>query len=79
MSDLQTDILRILRVFGPCSNAEIARRLGEPLHRTYRGLQELVSSGLAVHPLLHRWDVTTAGREVFARKLAKQLSLFMGD
>jgi len=57
------DVLRTLRVFGPCSNADVARRLGVSLDATYRAIKQLENDGLAVHPKLQVWDVSRLGRE----------------
>lgn len=76
MTDLQRDVLRILRVFGPLSNADVARRLRLPLHQTYRAIYELTERGLAVHPKLQRWDISRLGREWFERQPGKPLKLF---
>lgn len=78
MSDLETDVLRVLRVFGPCSNADVGRRLGVPPDRTYRVCYRLVELGLAVHPKLQRWDISRLGREWFDKQPPKPLSLFGG-
>ncbi len=76
MQPFEADVLRTLRVFGPCSNAEIARQMKEPLHRTYRTLYVLVGKGLAVHPKLQRWDISRLGREWFDKQPNKPLELF---
>lgn len=65
MSDLETDVLRCLRVFGPCSNHEVARRLKCPPSRSYRTIQRLCVKGLAVHLNRASWDITEKGRRVF--------------
>ena len=78
MSDLERDVLRILRVFGPCSNADVARRLNLPLHKTYRALGKLCQDGLAVHPKLQRWDISKRGRKSFERLPRKPMALFDG-
>lgn len=79
MSDLLRSCLYTLRVFGPCSNAEVARRLRLPLHRTYRAIQQLEQRGLVVHPKLQAWDVSDRGREWFRRAAPRKLGLFEGD
>jgi len=76
MTPLQEDVLRILRVFGPMSNADVARQLKLPLHQTYRALGELVGRGLAVHPKLQRWDISERGRRWFQDQPNKPLQLF---
>ena len=78
MTDFAADVLRTLRVFGPCSNAEVARRLGVPPHRTYRQLYRLAEAGYAVHPELRAWDVSPKGRRWFAEQPNRPLSLFVG-
>lgn len=79
MSDLQADVLRILRVFGPVSNAGIARYVRLSPGRTYRALQELCGLRLAVHPRLQAWDITARGRRVFADLPNQPLALFAED
>jgi DNA-binding IclR family transcriptional regulator len=76
VTDEQADVLRMLRVFGPCSNAEVARRLKVPSSQTYRTLAVLVRDGLAVHPKLQRWDLSERGRAWFSEQPNKPLSLF---
>ncbi len=76
MTDLQRDVLRILRIFGPCSNADVARRLKVSMDRTYRDIVLLTELGYAVHPKLQRWDITDAGREYFERMPSRELALF---
>lgn len=78
MTDLDRDVLRILRVFGPCSNADVARHLGQPLHRTYRALGWLVANHFASHPKLQRWQLTRRGERVFREAPNRPLSLFGG-
>ncbi len=73
MTDLHRDVLRTLRIFGPISNREVAKRLKAPLHKTYRALQTLTDDGLAVHPGIAQWDVSDQGRQRFADLLNGQL------
>jgi DNA-binding IclR family transcriptional regulator len=77
MSDFLRDCLMTLRVFGPCSNAEVARRLKVPSHKTYRALASLVFCGFAVHPKLQAWDVSDKGRRWFQDQPIKPLALFV--
>lgn len=78
MSDLELNCLRMLRIFGPCSNAEVARRLGECVGRTYRAIGRLEQSGLVCHPKLQVWALTPRGRKYFQSTAAKPLQLFQG-
>lgn len=77
MTPLEKDCLRMLRIFGPCSNADVARKLGVPMDKTYRAIYRLEKAGLAVHPKLQRWDISRLGREWFTRAGAKPLALFV--
>lgn len=79
MTDFAAAVLRTLRVFGPCSNYEVARRLRVPPHRTYRELYRLVEADYAVHPKLQEWDITAKGRRWFAEQPNRPLSLFEED
>ena len=76
MSDLETACLRALRVFGPCSNAEVGRRLGVKPDKTYRVIYRLEKAGLVIHLNKQRWDISPLGRDHFARMPGKPLSLF---
>jgi hypothetical protein len=76
MSDLEKDVLRILRVFGPCSNAAVGRRLKIPPDKTYRAICSLCVNGLAVHPKLQRWDISRLGREWFEKQENRPLALY---
>lgn len=76
MSDLQRSVLIAYRIFGPCSNAEIARRLNLPPSKTYRVAYELENRGLLVHPKLQCWDISRLGREWFDKQPGKPLELF---
>ncbi len=66
LTQLQSDVLRTLRVFGPCSNAEVARKLEVNGVRTYIALSILVSHNLADHPKKQQWDITRLGRRYFS-------------
>ena len=81
MSDLEASVLRMLRLFGPCSNYDVARRLRDELGghfpgRTYRALYRLCVAGLAVHPKKQAWDISRLGREYFERMPTTTLRLF---
>lgn len=76
MTDIQRDILRMLRIFGPCSNAEIARRLGVLPYNCYRQLVLLTANGYASHPKIQVWEITAAGKEVFAIQPNRPLELY---
>lgn len=60
---LCADVLRVLHQCGPCSNADIARRLKVPIHQTYTALGILVGTGLAGHPKRQIWEITVAGKD----------------
>lgn len=79
MSDLERDVVRILRVFGPCSNADVARRLGLPTGRTYRTIYRLTAAGLAQHPRKQQWDITERGCRHFEDAPNQQPALFTED
>lgn len=76
MSEFRRDCLRMLRIFGPCSNADVARRLKVPSHQTYPALCWLTEAGYAAHPKLQRWQITELGLEVFEKQPNKPLTLF---
>lgn len=75
MSNLELDVLRILRIFGPCSNAEVGRRLQIGGDRTYRAIGRLVQKGLATHPKLQEWRITANGILAFQDSPNKVLAL----
>ena len=75
MSELELAVLRTARVFGPCSNADIARRINYPADKCYRIVKSLELEGLLIHPKLQRWDISELGRDVF-RRMPKQIALF---
>jgi DNA-binding IclR family transcriptional regulator len=79
MSNLELACLSILRIFGPCSNADVGRKLGIAPDATYRAVKALEQRGLAVHPKLQRWDISELGRDYLRRLPAKDLTLFNGD
>lgn len=77
MTDLEISILRVLRIFGPISNADIARRLeGMVADKTYPILKCLVARGLACHPKKQRWDITDRGRRFFDLNGINEPALF---
>lgn len=77
MSNLEIDVLRILRVFGPCSNADVARRIVMPPNCTYVAIFRLVQRGMATHPKKQRWDITRKGRRYFERTGLNDPRLFV--
>ncbi len=79
MSGIELDVLRMLRVFGPCSNAEIGRKLQISGDKTYRAIGRLVAKGLATHPKLQSWAITPRGIRVFTDSTNKPLALVVGD
>lgn len=76
MTSYEAEVLKVLRVFGPCSNAQVARKMGESMDRTYRAIRHLNEMGLAVHPKLQVWDVSRLGREWFDKQDHRPLRLF---
>ena len=79
MSDLERDILRIVRIFGPMSNADIGRKLGISPDKTYRVVYGLEQRGLLVHPSRQRWDISELGRDYFNTMPPKDLMLFLKE
>lgn len=71
MNCLDLDCLRALRTLGPCSNADVARRLKRPLMHTYRSIGRLVRAGLATHPKLQSWEITKLGVATIDRSLSE--------
>ena len=69
MTGLAYDVLIALRIFGPCSNYDVARRLKLAPRRTYLALYDLVAAGLAIHPARQRWDISPKGRRWFVRQI----------
>lgn len=78
MSAFEISVLRIVRCFGPMSNADIGRRLGIAADRTYRTVYALEQRGLLIHPKRQRWDISELGRDYFERLPGKELQLFGG-
>lgn len=76
MTGIELDVLRMLRVFGPCSNAEVGRRLGIGADKTYGAIKRLVAGGYAEHLKLQAWEITEKGRKVFDSQGGKKLVLF---
>ncbi len=54
-----------LRIYGPCSNAELAQRINRSPERVYRQVYELRESGLA-KATADGYDVTDRGRALLA-------------
>ncbi len=81
MSDRQTSVLRILRVFGPCSNIEVAQRLEITGKQCYDTMYIMHIAGLVDHVGEGLWDVSRRGREQFDKTLVMvpQSSLFGGS
>lgn len=79
MTPFDEEVLKALRVFGPCSNAVIARRIGCKLHQSYRALNRLTQEGMSVHPKLQAWDVSRLGREWFDKQDHRPLRLFEAE
>lgn len=77
MTDLDRNVLLTLRIFGPMSNAMIARRLKLPLHQTYLALGELVASGLADHPKRQVWSLSPSGALWFSLAPIRPLVVFV--
>lgn len=75
MRDLESDVLRLLRVFGPCSCVSLAKRAGLIPKSTYRALYALENMGLVEHPSFACWDVSDSGRRWFDENAQKQLFL----
>ena len=76
MSDLCLNVMQILRIYGPCSNADVARRLGVSADKTYRAICELTNRGLAIHPKLQRWDLSVQGFRFWDKSPKQKLALF---
>lgn len=55
-----------LRIYGPCSNVELARKLGRDREAVYRAVYELREMGLAERTGEASYDVTEAGRASLA-------------
>lgn len=51
-----------LRIYGPCSNVELARRLGRDRESVYGAVYQLRDLGLAEHLGPATYDITEAGR-----------------
>lgn len=75
MSDMETDCLRLVRIFGPCSNADIGRRLGVAPDKTYRAIKRLEASGLVAHPKKQQWEISALGLGHFAFAPSQPLAL----
>ncbi len=54
-----------LRIYGPCTNAELARKINRNPERVYRQVYELRESGLAT-ATADGYDVTESGRALLA-------------
>jgi hypothetical protein len=76
VTEFQADILRIVRIFGPMSNADVARRLRSRADVTYPALKDLESLGYVVHPKRQQWDISGVGRRWFRQQPNKPLTLF---
>ena len=77
MSELEISVLRVLRVFGPCSNADVARRLGGvTMDQTYPVVRALVNRGLATHWKRQEWDISARGRRFFTTNGINEPRLF---
>ncbi len=80
MTDAEINVLRILRVFGPISNADVARKIRPmTLNQTYRIVCKLVDKGLAIHPRLQRWDISELGRDYFKNNGINEVRLFQPE
>jgi Mn-dependent DtxR family transcriptional regulator len=84
MGPAMRDCLWGLRIYGPCSNVELARKLGRDREAVYGSVYKLRELGLADRMGEASYDVTEAGRAFLegggeaAADGLKQLSLF-GD
>ncbi len=76
MSDFQADVLRVFRVFGPCSNTHAARHLSMPPSKVYRIVYKLEQRGLLIHLNRARWDISKLGSDWFKRNGRKDIGLF---
>lgn len=63
MSDLERDVLRTVRIFGPMSNADIGRKLRMAPDKTYPVVYALQQRGLLIHPKKQAWDISELGRD----------------
>ena len=61
MTTLEIRCLESLRLLGPSSNADVARKLGVSSSVTYRGIKSLVAHGYATHPKKQEWIITPLG------------------
>lgn len=75
MDDFDFEVLRALKALGPCSNAEIGRKIFEPSHRTYKSLGVLCKLGFASHPKSQVWQITARGHKFFEEAPTKGLQL----
>lgn len=61
-------ILQCLRVYGPCSNVEIARRVGRGREDVYSAVYRLRGKGLVDRLGPGSYGLTDAGRAAFERE-----------
>jgi predicted transcriptional regulator len=66
MSPLLRACLWGLRIYGPCSNVELARKLGRDREQVYGTVYKLRDLGLAERLGEASYDVTEAGRAALA-------------
>lgn len=76
MTDLETNILRVLRIFGPCSNFDVARRIGMRPAKVYPIVKALTDRGFATHSRRQAWDISDHGRAWFEANGINELRLF---
>lgn len=56
-----------LRIYGPCSNAELAKRINRNPENVYRQVRELRIKGLAIGTD-QGYDITDAGRRLLGEE-----------
>lgn len=59
-------IIQCLRVYGPCSNVEIARHVGRDRERVYSAVYKLRQKGFVDRLGPGCYDLTDAGRVAFS-------------
>lgn len=73
---IEREYLVTLRTFGPCSNAEVSRKMGMRMDAGYVMMLGLVKMGYAAQVSKQAWEITESGKTYLLARIGQEVSLF---